>query len=188
MNRTDFDLVSYVVTKVAEAISVFLGKECLIGTAGKMTGVMSSTNGITTASGTAFTADELVDLQDVVPDAFQNGCVWIMSKKTRGIVRKMKDGQGNYLMLKDATTGFKNVLFGQPVFVDRNIPDIALGAKAVFYGDPSGLTLKISKAVEIQMLLEKYAEFHMVGVIGYVEADSKITEPQKLAVLTMKAV
>ena len=187
MNRTDFDLVSYVVKKVAEAIAEFLGKELIVGTTSKMTGVLSSTNGITTASATAIAADELIGLQDTVPDAFQDGCVWIMSKATRTMIRKLKDGNGNYFMNKDITTGFKYELLGKPVYIDKNMPAATAGLKSVFYGDPTGLYVKLSKAVDIQILLEKYAEFHQIGVIGYVEADSKIVEPQKLAVMTMHA-
>ena len=40
----------------------------------------------------------------MVPDVFQPNCVWIMSKQARTAIRKLKDGEGNYLLNKDATT------------------------------------------------------------------------------------
>ena len=83
MNRTDFDLLSFVISKVAQAIAEFLEKECLVGTTSKMTGVLSATQGITAASQTAITADELIDLQDSIPDVFQSNACWIMHKETR---------------------------------------------------------------------------------------------------------
>ena len=64
---------------------------------------------------------------------------------------------------------------------------MAAGAKAVVYGDMTGLSVKLAQNVEIQVLMEKFATQHAIGVVGYIECDSKITEPQKLAVLTMKA-
>ena len=52
----------------------------------------------------------------------------------------------------------------------------------------SGLYVKLAQNVEIQMLMEKYATQHAIGVVGYIEADSKIVEPQKIAVLQMNSI
>lgn len=187
MNRTDFDLVSYVINKVAQAIAEKLERECLIGTTDKMTGVFSSANVVTTASSTAITADELIDLQMTVPEVYQGNAVWIMNKATFKAIRKLKDGQGNFLLNKDATMKFGWELLGKSVYVSENAPTVAASNKVIVYGDMSGLYTKLAQNVEIQVLLEKYATQHAVGVVGYVEADSKIIEPQKLAVLQMKA-
>lgn len=186
MNRSDFDLVGFVINKVAQAIAEMLEKECLVGTVGKMTGVLSSENGIIAAATTKVTADELIDLQDVLPDVYQANAVWIMHKETRRAIRKLKDADGNYLLNKDLTSSFGYTLLGKPVYTSENAPRMASGSKAIVYGDMSGLYVKLAQNVEIQVLLEKYATQHAVGVVGYVEADSKIVEPQKLAVLTMK--
>lgn len=185
MNRTDFDLVGFIVNKVATSIAEFLEKECLIGTSAKMTGVFSSTNIVTTAINSAITADELIDLQDTVPDALQGGACWIMSKSTRKAIRKLKNLDGEYLLNKDITTPFGYALLGKPVYVSKNAADIATTAKVIAYGDMSGLYVKLAQNVEIQMLTEKYATQHAIGVVGYIECDSKIVEPQKLAVLQM---
>lgn len=186
MNRTDFDLVSFIVQKVAQAIAEFLEKECLVGTANKMTGVLSATNGVTAASATAVTADELLDLQMAVPEVYQTGACWIMHKDTLKAIRKLKDGDNNYLLNRDITNSFGWSLLGKPVYVSENCPKMAAGAKAVVYGDMTGLSVKLAQNVEIQVLMEKFATQHAIGVVGYIECDSKITEPQKLAVLTMK--
>jgi HK97 family phage major capsid protein len=188
MNRTDFDLLSFVINKVAKAIAEFLEKELINGTAGKMTGVLSAPNGITAASGTALIADELIDLQMVVPEVYQANASWILHKNTFKAIRKLKDGDGNYLFNKDATNGFGWTLLGKPVYITESMPAIALGAKVVAYGDFSGLYVKLAQNVELQVLNEKYATQHAVGVVGYVEVDSKIVETQKLAVLQMAAV
>lgn len=185
-NRTDFDLVDYTVQKVAEAIVEFLERECLNGTPGKMSGVFSSEYGVTAASATAVTADELIDLQDTVPDRYQPNACWIMSKATRRAVRKLKDNDGNYLLNKDLTAPFGYVLLGKPIYVSDSCPDMAAGKKAIVYGDMSGLYIKLAQQVEIQILMEKYATQHAIGVVGYIECDSKVIEPQKLAVMTMK--
>jgi len=74
------------------------------------------------------------------------------------------------------------------VYISENMPLMAISTKAIAYGDFSGLFVKLVENVDIKVLREKYADEHVVGVIGWVEADSKIVEPQKIAVLTMKAV
>jgi HK97 family phage major capsid protein len=54
---------------------------------------------------------------------------------------------------------------------------------SVVYGDMSGLAVKFSEEVNIQVLREKYADEHAVGVIGWVELDAKIADQQKIATL-----
>ncbi len=188
MNRTDFDLLGFVVNKVAKAIAEFLEKELIVGTSGKLTGVLSAPNGVEAASATAIVAEDLIDLQMTVPEVYQAGASFIMKKDTFKAIRKLKDDTGNFLLNKDATTAFGWNLLGKPVYITESMPQIAAGAKAIAYGDFSGLYVKLAQNVELQILNEKYATQHAVGVVGYVEVDSKIVEPQKLALLTMKAV
>ena len=143
---------------------------------------------MTAASETAITTDELIDVQMTVPQEFQGKSVWIMNKETFQNIRKLKDNDGNYLLNKDLTTSFGWVLLGKPVYVSDNAPKIAAGKTALVYGDMSGLYLKLAQAMEIQVLMEKYATRHAVGVVGYVEFDCNIVEAQKLAGLKMAGV
>lgn len=187
MNNSQFDIVSYVVTKMAKAIADFMEKELIVGTADKMTGVLSSTNGITSAAATAITADELIDLQMTLPEVYQPGAVWLMHKSTFKAIRKLKDNDGQYLLNKDVTNAFGWSLLGKPVYVTETMPTIEASAKTIVYGDMTGLYVNVRENVSIEILREAYAAQHVVGVIGWVEADSKIIEPQKFAILTMKA-
>lgn len=103
VNKVDFDLVAYVVRKLSEAAAYWIEKEMLNGTASKIDGLSKVTPAVTAAAATAVTFDELIDLQDSVPDRFQRNAIWIMSKKTRSAIRKMKDSDGQYLLSKDLT-------------------------------------------------------------------------------------
>lgn len=187
MNRTDFDLLGFIVYRVASAIAEFLERELVVGTTDKMQGVMSAPNVITTAASGAITADDLIDLQMEVPQVFQAGACWIMHRSTFKAIRKLKDSDGNYILNKDVTKAFGWELLGQSVYTTDSAPQIGAGNTVIAYGDMSGLSVKLSSGVEIQVLMEKFATQYAVGVVGYVECDSKITEPQKLAVLKMKA-
>lgn len=94
INNSKFDIVSYVIRKMAEAVSEWLENELINGTDGKIEGVSKVTAAVTAAAATAITADELIDLQESIPDKLQPGCIWVMSRATRTAIRKLKDGEG----------------------------------------------------------------------------------------------
>lgn len=188
INRNDFDLLSFVVKKVATSIAEFLEGELINGTVGKMSGIASTTNNVTTASTTKVTVDDLIDLQMAVPEVYQAGAVWIMHKETLKSLRKLKDTNNDYILNKDATTGFGWNLLGKTVYTTESASLVAAGNKAAFYGDMSGLYVKLARNVELQILNEKYATQHAIGAVGYVEVDSKVVENQKIASLTVAAI
>ena len=187
INNSNFPIVDYVVNKIAEKFSLWIDKELINGTTSKIEGLSGVTQKVTTAASTAITADELMELQDTVPDVFQPNCVWIMSKAARSAIRKLKDGDGNYLLNKDATTKWGYTLFGRPVYISDAVDGIAADKVPVYYGDFSGLAVKISEGFSLQLLLEKYATQHAVGAVAYMELDSKVENAQKLAKLVMKS-
>ena len=187
INNSQFDIVSFVVDHMAYTYARWAEKELLNGTEDKIEGLSGVTQGVTAASATAVTADELIDLQDSVKDVFQQGAIWIMSNKTRTAIRKLKDGNGRYLLQDDITAPFGKVLLGKPVYVSDNMPEMAASAKAIYYGDMSGLAVKITEEFEIQVLREHFATQHAVGVVGWTEMDAKVENEQKISALTMKA-
>lgn len=187
INNSAFDIVGYVVNKVAQAFAKWIEKELLIGSPEKITGLSNATQVVTAAAATAITADELIDLQESVPDAYQAGAIWIMSKSTRTAIRKLKDKDGDYILNKDATAKWGYTLFGKPVYVSDNMPAMKSNSKAIYYGDMSGLAVKVSENVSIEILREKFATQHAIGVVGWMEIDSKIENQQKIAVLKMGA-
>lgn len=187
INNSAFDIVGYVVNKVAQAFAKWIEKELLIGSPEKITGLSNATQVVTAAAATAITADELIDLQESVPDAYQAGAIWIMSKSTRTAIRKLKDKDGNYILNKDATAQWGYTLLGKPVYVSDNMPAMKSNSKAIYYGDMSGLAVKVSENVSIEILREKFATQHAIGVVGWIEIDSKIENQQKIAVLKMGA-
>jgi len=186
MNRTDFDLLSFIIRKVAQAIAEFLEEKLIKGHIGKNDGVLSTKNTVIAASATALTADELIDLQMEIVQQYQKNAVWLMHKNTLKALRKLKDANGDNLLNKDLTTAFGWSLLGKAVYITESMPQIAAEMKVIAYGDMSGLYAKLAQGIELQILLEKYATQHAIGVVGYVEFDSRIVEPQKIAALEMK--
>jgi HK97 family phage major capsid protein len=180
LNRSDFALAQFVTNQMAQSISNFIERELLIG-AGvtSATGIFSDANVTTvTPAGATFTADDLISQQLSIPQQFQNACAWIMNKATFAGFRKLKDANGNYLLNRDITGPFGWEILGKPVFISENAP-----TNAVAYGDYSGLYVKLAQGIEIQLLTELFATQHALGVVGYVELDSRIIEDQKISVM-----
>ena len=185
INDSSFDVVGFVVRRMAESIARFIEKELLKGTPNKIDGLSKGVQELKTA-GANFTADEIIDLQELIPDAYQANAYFIMSRKTRTVVRKLKDGQGNYLLNKDANSRWGYTLFGHDVYTSANMDDVKAGATVMYYGDYTGLATKVSENINIKVLTEVKARQHAVEVLGFVELDAKVQNAQKIAKLVIK--
>jgi HK97 family phage major capsid protein len=187
INNAQFNIVDFIVERMAYAIKRFIEGELLNGTEGKVAGLSGVTKSITAAATTAITADEVVRLHDAIIDDYQANAIWIMSPATRTALRTLKSNTGYYLLNDDISTPFGSSLLGKPVYVSDNMPDMAAGKTAIYYGDMRGLATKFSEEMTIEVLREKYATQHAVGVVGWLEFDAKVEDAQKIAKLVMKA-
>jgi len=185
INNTDVDIVPFITDQLAEAFRAKFEAELINGTSNKVTGVLAGvTQTVTATYKSSVTADDLISLQDSVPDALQQNACWIMKPATRSAIRKLKDNEGRYLLNADIASPFGYTLLGKPVYCSDSMP--ALGTannKAILYGDMSGLAVKETEELEIQILNERFATQHAVGVVGWAEIDAKVENAQKLAVL-----
>lgn len=188
INNADFDVVAYAINKVAEAVAEFLEGELLVGTGatGHMTGVMVGGTSVTAAAAAAITADDLINVQMAVKQQFRDKAeaCWIMNSSTFAAVRKLQ-ANNEYLLAPDFRAGFGYTLLGHHVYESDKLDSIATGKKVLVFGDFSGLAVRITPEVQVQVLNEKYATQHATGLTAWVEADSKVVEPDKIAYLKM---
>ena len=192
LNNSDFNLVNWVIDKMAKKVAKFIEGELLNGSTSKTAGIAGSYDStnmkVTLASKSAITADELIDIQDKLPDAYQGSACWIMAKDTRNKIRKLKDGQGNYLLVRDFSQEGAYTLLGKPVYLSDNVTALGTASKnVIFYGDMSGLAVKEAETAEVQILREKYATQHAVGIVMWGEIDAKVEATQKIAVAVTPA-
>lgn len=187
VNNVEFDIVGYIVKRMAYAISRFLEKNLLGFGGGSVAGLSGATNVKTTADDETITGDELIELQGSIKDIYQDQAIWIMSPKTRDAIRTLKDDVGRYLLNDDISAPFGKTLLGKPVYVSDNMPDITADTVAIYYGDLSGLATKFSEELSIEVYRELYGAQHAIGVVGWVEFDAKVQDQQKIAVLKMHA-
>lgn len=174
INRSDFDLLQYVINAVAKSIARFLEKELIVGTTSKIDGLSK----VAPAEVTAINADAYVDLQMAVPSSLQSGCEWLMNSADLKAARKFKTTDGQYLLNADATKEFGWSILGKNVLLSDQVP-----AGTIYYGDFSGLYVKLANDIEVSVLKERYAEQYAYGVVGFVELDAKVVETQKIVAM-----
>lgn len=187
VNNSQFDIVSEVINIMADSIARWIENELINGTDNKIQGLRGVTQTVTSAAATALTADELIDVQEEVPDVYQADAIWIMNRSTRKAIRKLKNSDGDYILNKDPNSKWGYTLFGKDIYTTENMPSIAASKTVIYYGDMSGLAVKLSEDVNIEILREKFAEQHALGVIAWCEIDSKVENAQKIAKLVMKS-
>lgn len=193
INNGAVDIVGIVIQKMAEKIAVFaenflLNGDSNIQNSGIAGSYDSTNNKVTVANIAGITGDKLIDVQDKIPDTYQTNAAWIMNSTVRTAVRKLKDGQGNYLLIPDYQRGSGYILLGKPVYVTDNLPTTTTatsGDEIIYYGDFSGLAVKTGERAEIDVLREKYATQHAIGINTWFEIDSRVENTQKIAALAL---
>ena len=185
INNTNFDIVGFVEAKMAQAIALFIEGELLHGTEDKIEGLSGIEEDmiITTESATAVTVDEFMDTQDAVIDNYQGNAFWIMNRATRNAIRKLKDKEGQYLLNRDLTAKWGYTLLGKDVYCSDAMDIIGAGNTIAYYGDFSGLAVKLSEEANMKILNEKYAEEHLTGILAFIEMDAKVADTQKISKL-----
>lgn len=185
-NNSSVNLVNFVVRKMSEKIAEFLEKSLLIGSTNTQ-GALSTANTVTAANADSLSFSDLVKLQSAVKQPFQKNACWTMNPETFTSVKLLTDTNGRPLLEPDATKAFPYTLLGKPVHISDNMPKIDASAKSVLYGDYSGLSVNIRENISLEILREKYATQHALGIVAWFEFDSKVTDEQKLAVLVHPA-
>ena len=148
---------------------------------------LGAQTGITTASGTAITADELIDLQHSLKSGYRRRACWIMNDATVKLLRKLKDGNGQYLWQPGLMYGNPDTLLNQQVKTSGYMPLPAAGNKAILYGDYSYYWLADREGRSMQRLNELYAVRDQVGFKITERLDGRLILPEAVKCLQMKS-
>ena len=119
LNDSVFDLEAYISREFARRIGAKEEEAFFTGDgSGKPLGVLAATGGaetgVTAASATAITADELIDLFYSLKAPYRRNAVWVLNDSTIKAIRKLKDNQGQYLWQPSLTAGAPDLLLGKP--------------------------------------------------------------------------
>ena len=171
LNDSVFDLPSYISTEFARRIGAKEEEAFFVGDGGgKPTGIFAATGGaqtgVTAASSTAITADELIDLFYSLKSPYRRKAVWVMNDSTVKAIRKLKDNQGQYLWQPSLTAGTPDTILNRPVYTSSYVPAIAAGAKTIAFGDFSYYWIADRQGRSFKRLNELFATTGQVGFMA----------------------
>lgn len=192
LNDSVFDLESYISREFARRIGAKEEESFFTGDGtGKPLGILAATGGaetgITAASATAITADELIDLFYSLKAPYRRNAVWVLNDSTIKAIRKLKDNQGQYLWQPSLTAGAPDLLLGKPVRTSAYMPTIAADAKTIAFGDFSYYWIADRQGRSFKRLNELYAATGQVGFLASQRVDGKLILPEAIKVLAQKS-
>ena len=186
-----FDLEGYIAREFARRIGAKEEEAFFTGDgSGKPLGILAASGGaetgVTAASETAITSDELIDLFYSLRAPYRKKAVWILNDSTIKAIRKLKDANGQYIWQPSLVAGTPDTLLGRPVKTSTYMPAIAAGAKTVMFGDYSYYWIADRQGRTFKRLGELYAPNGQVGFLGSERVDGRLTLPESVKVLVMK--
>ena len=176
-----YDLETFLINSFGQAIANAEEEAFLTGDGtGKPTGLLHATAGgqigVTTAGNTP-TVDEVLDLVYALKRAYRQNAVFVAADSTVRLLRKMKDGSGQYLWQPALIAGEPDRLFGYPVYTSQFMPVVAAGQPVMLFGDLSYYNIGDRGARTISTLNELYAVNGQVGFICKERVDGKLVLP-----------
>ena len=109
--------------------------------------------------------------------------LWINVKA----IRKLKDGNGQYLWQPSISAGQPDTILNRPVKTSAYVPEIAAGAKTIAFGDFGYYWIADRQGRSFQRLNELYAATGQVGFKATQRVDGKLILSEAIKVLKMKA-
>jgi HK97 family phage major capsid protein len=192
LNDSVFNLESYIAREFARRIGAKEEESFFIGNGtGKPTGIFNATGGaelgVTAASATAITVDEIMDLFYSLKSPYRKNAVFVMNDSTVKAIRKLKDGNGQYLWQPSISAGQPDTILNRPVKTSAYVPTIAAGAKTIAFGDFGYYWIADRQGRSFQRLNELYAATGQVGFKATQRVDGKLILSEAIKVLKMKA-
>ena len=192
LNDSVFNLENYIAKEFARRIGNKEEDAFFTGDgSGKPTGLLAATGGaqlgVTAASATAITVDEILDLFYSLKAPYRNKAVFVMNDATVKAIRKLKDGQGQYIWQPSLQAGTPDTILNRPVYTSAYVPNIAASAKSIIFGDFGYYWVADRQGRVFKRLNELYAATGQVGFVATQRVDGKLILPEAIKVLQQKA-
>lgn len=172
---------AFVMSRLGYKFAVSQEKAFMTGTgANQPLGVFTaSAMGITTArdvstgnATTAPTMDGLISAKFALKGQYWSSADWIFHRDVLAVVAKLKDGEGQYLWRESVRDGEPDRLLGRPVMMSEYAPNtLTTGLYVGILGDFSNYWIADALDMQVQRLVELYAETNQTGFIGRLETD-----------------
>lgn len=179
MRDADVDLVALLGKAFGQRLGRLVNSTCTTGDgSSKATGItVGAAAGVTAASATAITFDELIDLEHSVDPAHRTGATFMVNDSTVKILRKIQDADNQYIWQRSVVAGAPSTLLGYPVVINNDMPAATTGLISVVFGNMSAYKLRLVEQVRIYHLKELYRASDEEGIVAFNAFDGKIINP-----------
>lgn len=186
-----FDLESYIAAEFARAFGVAEEQAFCVGTGSEQpTGIFTDNGGklgVTAASATAVTADELISLVYALKSPYRRNAKFLMNDATIAAIRKLKDGNGVYLWQPSLQANEPDKLLGYELYTSPYVPQMEAGKYAAAFGDFKNYWIADRAGRTVQRLNELYSTNGQVGFVATERVDGKVILAEGIQLLKMKA-
>ncbi|MGI6710933.1 MAG: phage major capsid protein [Bacilli bacterium] len=187
-----FGLENYLIDQFAKALANAEEDAFLNGNGeGKPLGIFAASGGgevaVTTASSTAITYDEIVNLVYALKRPYRKNAKFILNDQTIATLRKLKDGNGQYIWQPALQAGEPDRLLGYEVLTSAYVPNIEAGAAVIAFGDFSYYNIGDRGVRSFAELKELFAGNGMIGFVAKERVDGKLVLPEAVKILKIKA-
>lgn len=192
INDNVFDIEAYIAREFARRVGAKEEAACFTGDGvGKPLGILASSGGadigVTGSSATAITSDELIDLYYSLRSPYRKNAVWLINDTTIKKIRKLKDGNGQYIWQPSLTAGTPDTILSRPIKTSAYMPEVAAGNKTLAFGDFSYYWIADRQGRTFKRLGELFAPTGQVGFLGSQRVDGKLILGEAVKVLQQKA-
>lgn len=197
LDDSAFDLEEYIAREFAYAFGAAEEQAFCVGTGtGQPTGLFTAnggTVGVTAASATAVTTDEMISLIYALKAPYRKNAKFLMNDATVSALRKLKDSNGQYLWQPSMQAGQPDRLLGYEIYTSPYVPTMAAGALSIAFGDFQSYWIADRTGRTVQRLNELYSTNGQVGFVATDElsllssVDGKIILSEGIQLLKMKA-
>ena len=192
LNDSVFNLEQYIAKEFARRIGAKEEEAFFVGDgSGKPTGIFNEIGGagigVTASSATTINMDDIMDLFYSLKSPYRKNAVFVTNDATIKNIRKLKDGNGQYLWQPSVTAGQPDTILNRPVKTSAYVPSIAAGAKIIAFGDFSYYWVADRQGRAFQRLNELFAATGQVGFKATQRVDGKLILNEAIKILQMKA-
>lgn len=189
LNDAAFDIEGYISNEFVRRMAVAEENAFINGSGtGRPTGIINTAEtGVTASAANAITADELIDLYHSLRSPYRKNAVFVANDSTIKTIRQLKDLNGVYLWQPGLKEGQPDTLIGNKIYSSSYMPEIGAGASPIIFGDMSYYWIADRQGRIFQRLNELYAATGQIGFRTYQRVDGKLTLPEAVKTLKMKA-
>lgn len=191
LNDSVFNIEQYISKEFGRRIGAKEEEAFFVGDGqGKPIGLFNTTGGAetgVTAATVSITFDDVMDLYYSLRAPYRNKASWLLNDSTVKAIRKLKDGNGNYIWQPSVREGEPDRILNRPYRTSIYVPELAEGKRVMAFGDYSYYWIADRQGRSFKRLNELYAATGQVGFLACERVDGKLILSEAVKTLDVKA-